>query len=97
MAAAINDLGGDVIIFDPHAMANGQRAHPDLHFGPTADATLRGAEVVLLLTEWAEFRALDPERVATLVRRTNMVDARMALDANAWRDAGWTYRALGRP
>jgi UDPglucose 6-dehydrogenase len=97
VAAAIHDLGADVIIFDPHAMTNGQRARPDLHFGPTAEATLRGADVVLLLTEWAEFRALDPEWVATLVREANVIDARMALDADAWRAAGWAYRALGRP
>jgi UDPglucose 6-dehydrogenase len=97
VAAAIHNLGADVIIFDPHAMTNGQRARPDLHFGPTAEATLRGADVVLLLTEWAEFRALDPEWVATLVREANVIDARMALDADAWRAAGWAYRALGRP
>jgi UDPglucose 6-dehydrogenase len=97
VAAAIHDLGADVIVFDPHAMTNGQRAHPDLHFGPTAEATLRGADLVLLLTEWDEFRALDPERVATLVRERNVIDARMALDADAWRAAGWSYRALGRP
>jgi UDPglucose 6-dehydrogenase len=97
VAAAIHDLGADVITFDPHAMTNGQRAHPDLHFGPTAEATLRGADLVLLLTEWAEFRALDPEWVATLVRQPNVIDARMALDADAWRSAGWNYRALGRP
>jgi UDPglucose 6-dehydrogenase len=58
---------------------------------------LRGADLVLLLTEWDEFRALDPERVATLVRERNVIDARMALDADAWRAAGWSYRALGRP
>jgi UDPglucose 6-dehydrogenase len=97
VSAAIHDMGADVTIFDPHAMTNGQRAHPDLHFGPTAEATLRGADVVLLLTEWAEFRALDPEWVATLVRERNVIDARMALDADAWRAAGWGYRALGRP
>ncbi|HEX2307912.1 MAG TPA: UDP-glucose/GDP-mannose dehydrogenase family protein [Jatrophihabitantaceae bacterium] len=97
VAAAIHDLGADVIVFDPHAMTNGQRAHPDLHFGPTAEATLRGADLVLLLTEWDEFRALDPERVATLVRERNVIDARMALDADAWRAADWSYRALGRP
>jgi UDPglucose 6-dehydrogenase len=97
VAAAIHDLGADVIVFDPHAMTNGQRAHPDLHFGPTPEATLRGADVVLLLTEWAEFRALDPEWVATLVRERNVIDGRMALDADAWRAAGWNYRALGRP
>jgi UDPglucose 6-dehydrogenase len=97
VAAAIDSLGADVIIYDPHAMSNGQRAHPDLHFGPTAEATLRGADLVLLLTEWAEFRALDPQLVARLVRQPNVIDARMALDASAWRAAGWDYRALGRP
>ena len=97
VAGVIHGLGADVIIYDPHAMSNGQRAHPDLHFAPTAEVTLRGADVVLLLTEWDEFRILDPQWAATLVRQQNVVDARMALDAAAWRAVGWEYRALGRP
>ena len=50
-----------------------------------------------VLTEWAEFRNLDPEVVGTKVRGKRMLDGRLCLDPVRWRDAGWTYRAPGRP
>ena len=56
-----------------------------------------GAHVVLHLTEWKEFRELDPAEVLAHVANPHVVDGRNALDADTWRAAGWTYRALGRP
>ena len=53
--------------------------------------------MLLHLTEWAEFRQIDPVTVAERVAVRHVVDGRNALDAAAWRHAGWTYRALGRP
>ena len=64
---------------------------------PVGTAAARGAEVLLVLTEWDEFREADPEILGKVVRRRNVVDARHALDPIRWRAAGWTYRALGRP
>jgi UDPglucose 6-dehydrogenase len=52
---------------------------------------------VLLLTEWREYRELDPVVLGALVRNRQMLDGRNALDPRRWRDAGWGYRALGRP
>ena len=52
---------------------------------------------MLLLTEWAEFREMDPAKLAEMVAAPRIVDGRNALDPAAWRAAGWTYRALGRP
>ena len=48
-----------------------------------------------LLTEWDHFKALDPRWLGRLVATRAVVDARHALDPEAWRAAGWTYRALG--
>ena len=59
-------------------------------------AALEDADVVLLATEWAEYKALDPVAAGELVREKRVLDGRNALDAEAWRDAGWSYRALGR-
>jgi UDPglucose 6-dehydrogenase len=53
--------------------------------------------LTLLLTEWQEFRDADREEFGNVVARRNVVDGRNALDADHWRAAGWTYRALGRP
>jgi UDPglucose 6-dehydrogenase len=57
----------------------------------------RNADVLLLLTEWSEFRETDPVRLASVVAAPRIVDGRNALDPATWRAAGWTYRALGRP
>jgi UDPglucose 6-dehydrogenase len=57
----------------------------------------RNADVVLLLTEWAEFREMDPAKLSSVVAAPRLVDGRNALDPIVWRAAGWTYRALGRP
>jgi hypothetical protein len=53
--------------------------------------------VVVLLTEWDEFKNADPELLGELVRRRQIVDARHALDLRRWQQADWTIRALGRP
>ena len=52
---------------------------------------------MLLLTEWAEFRELDPDVLGPVVRARGIVDGRNVLDPGAWRAAGWDVRALGRP
>ena len=51
---------------------------------------------MLLLTEWQEYRDLDPIAFGRLVRQKRVLDGRNALSRTAWTDAGWAYRALGR-
>ena len=51
----------------------------------------------MLLTEWPEFRNMDPAEIGARVRARNIVDGRMVIDPVQWRAAGWTYRGLGRP
>ncbi|WP_308287151.1 UDP-glucose dehydrogenase family protein [Actinomadura parmotrematis] len=97
VAATIHAQGGKVTVYDPQAMANARRAQPSLSFGESALDAARGAHVVLLLTEWAEFREMAPGGLAAAVAERNIVDGRNALDPEVWRAAGWTYRALGRP
>jgi UDPglucose 6-dehydrogenase len=53
--------------------------------------------VVLHLTEWREFRELDPAALGELAGTRLILDGRNALDPVLWRKAGWTYRAMGRP
>jgi UDPglucose 6-dehydrogenase len=50
----------------------------------------------LHLTEWSDYRKLDPSALAKIVRQPYVLDGRNALDMQTWRDAGWTVRALGR-
>jgi len=61
------------------------------------EAAASDADVLLLLTEWDEFRDADPTVLGKSVAQRKIADGRNALDPQAWRDAGWEYRALGRP
>jgi UDPglucose 6-dehydrogenase len=95
VAVQLHGLGAHVVATDPEAIANSRRLHPQLAFD-TLDEALEGADAVVLLTEWKQYRALDPSAVAAQVALPLIVDGRNALDAAAWRAAGWTYRGLGR-
>jgi UDPglucose 6-dehydrogenase len=89
--------GAEVSVYDPKANANAHRAYPDLDYVDSLGEAAHAAEVVVLLTEWDEFRHADPDLLGYVVAERRVVDARHALDAEAYRAAGWEYRALGRP
>ena len=69
MAAAAQKLGAAVIVYDPEAMENAKRAYPQLAMASSALEAARDADVLLLLTEWAEFREMDPAKLAVGGRR----------------------------
>ncbi|MBM7505802.1 UDP-glucose dehydrogenase family protein [Agromyces aurantiacus] len=89
--------GAHVVVYDPEANANAHRAYPDLDYVDSLAEAVTDADVVALLTEWREFGEADPEALGELVGRRRIVDGRHALDADAYRGAGWEFRALGRP
>ena len=92
-----SDLAGAVVtVHDPKAIANAQKRFPALNFAADIEATLKDAELVLHLTEWKIYRELDPVKMKSLVKSAIMIDGRNALDRDAWRAAGWHFRALGR-
>ncbi|MDP9028349.1 MAG: UDP-glucose/GDP-mannose dehydrogenase family protein [Actinomycetota bacterium] len=97
VAVRLHGLGAHVVASDPEAIDNSRRMHPQLHFAENAEDALRDADVVVLVTEWPEFRQLDPQATAALTRGHVLIDGRNCVDAVAWRAAGWTYRGLGRP
>ncbi|MGH3522366.1 MAG: UDP-glucose dehydrogenase family protein [Mycobacterium sp.] len=96
VAAAIARRGATVLVYDPQALDNARRMHPELTYAESTSQAVTGADVIMLLTEWAEFKQLSPHALAQHVRHRNLVDGRNALDPVQWRTAGWTYRALGR-
>lgn len=95
VAVRLNGLGAHVIATDPEAIANSRLKHPQLTFGTTASA-IADADVVVVLTEWSEYRTLDPSVVSSTVRQRIVVDGRNCLDPLRWRGAGWRYIGLGR-
>ncbi len=97
VAGQIQLQGGAVSVYDPKAMDNAVKLFPTLDYADSVVEACHRADVVLHLTEWPEFRELDPAVLAEVVSRRNVVDGRNCLDVDAWRAAGWTYRGLGRP
>jgi UDPglucose 6-dehydrogenase len=97
VAGQIHLQGGQVTVYDPKGLANARRLFPTLGYADTAEEAVRGAHVVLHLTEWREFRELDPAALGEAVTDRVVLDGRNALDPAVWRAAGWTYRAMGRP
>ena len=97
VAAQMSLQGADVVVTDPKAIENAAAKWPDLRFAPSVEEAAAGADLVLLLTEWNEYVALDPVVLREVVAVPRLLDGRNALDPVRWRAAGWTYRALGRP
>ena len=97
VAAQLQLQGAVVTVTDPEALDNASRRFPELHYEKATDVAVRRADVLLLLTEWSEYRDLEPYQVARLVASPRILDGRNVLDASKWRAAGWTYRGLGRP
>lgn len=92
VAGQIQLQGASVTVYDPKAMDNSRRLFPTLDYADSALEACRDADLVLVLTEWAEFVGLNPVTVGAIVRKQNIIDGRMCLDESLWTSAGWAYR-----
>jgi UDPglucose 6-dehydrogenase len=97
VSVSLRRAGAIVQVYDPQAMDNARRSYPELDYAESTLDAAKDADVVVLLTEWNEFRDIEPDALAAVTAGRCIVDGRHALDPVAWRAAGWTYRALGRP
>ncbi|MEU6696871.1 UDP-glucose/GDP-mannose dehydrogenase family protein [Pseudonocardia sp. NPDC046786] len=96
VAAQLQLQGASVRVTDPQALPNVRRQWSQLDCVDTPEEAAEGADAVLLLTEWRQYKELDPAAFGAVVRTRRVLDGRNALDREAWEAAGWTYRALGR-
>jgi UDPglucose 6-dehydrogenase len=78
------------------ALENASRLRPDLRYAKSVLEAAEGADLVLHLTEWTEYRSIEPSALAEVVAQRRVIDARCVLDAQAWEAAGWTVRTMGR-
>jgi len=97
IADGLAKRGANVVIHDPKAIYKAKERFPHLHFSDDLNQAALGAELVLHLTEWLEYRELDPAELGRLVSRRRIIDGRNALSPAKWQNAGWTYLAPGRP
>jgi UDPglucose 6-dehydrogenase len=96
VAAQLQLQGAVVRVTDPAAVENSRRLWPQLDYADTAEEAAERADAVLVLTEWRQYRELDPVAFGAVVAQKRVLDGRNALDREAWTAAGWSYRALGR-
>jgi UDPglucose 6-dehydrogenase len=95
VAAALHLRGAQVVVYDPEALETARRMYPTLAYAGSVQEAVSGSDLLLVLTEWDEFRDLDPATLTPLVMRPSIIDARNTLDPAAWRAAGWSYTGLG--
>jgi UDPglucose 6-dehydrogenase len=90
-------LGAHVRAYDPAAMRNAARELPEITLCKGAYETCEGADALVIVTEWNQFRLLDLERVRALLRQPVLIDLRNVYDPDAMRRAGFRYASVGRP
>jgi UDPglucose 6-dehydrogenase len=96
IAGQLHLAGARVRVYDPAAAETAQRVYPTLEYAASALDAAEGADLVLHLTEWQEFRELDPLVVRDVVATPRLLDGRNVLDLSLWRSAGWQARGMGR-
>jgi len=97
VAVQLKGLGAEVVATDPEGIENARMRHPQLDYTTSTREALAGADLVVLVTEWREYKALNPVETGRLVAEKRIIDGRNVLDLDEWRAAGWQVRGLGRP
>ena len=94
---ALQAAGAKIVAFDPEGMHEAGRMLPDITFTKTAYEAVTGADVLVVITEWHEFRGLDPRRLKEIMRQPRIVDLRNIFDPEEMRGLGFAYEGVGRP
>ena len=94
---ALQAAGANIVGFDPEGMAEAGKLMPGIRFAKTAYEAVTGADVLVVITEWHEFRGLDPRRIKEAMRQPRIVDLRNIFNPEEMRGLGFTYEGVGRP
>jgi UDPglucose 6-dehydrogenase len=94
---ALQAAGAKIVAFDPEGMDEAGKLMKDITFTKTAYEATADADVLVVITEWHEFRGLDPRRIKQAMRQPRIVDLRNLFDPDEMRDLGFTYEGVGRP
>ena len=96
IAAQLQAAGATVVVHDPKGIEPARKRFPHLDYAERVTDCVKGSDAILHLTEWKEYRELDPSVIGQLVKSKFLIDGRNALDRDKWRAAGWRVHALGR-
>ena len=97
LITALKDLGAKVRAYDPAGMAQARKELPDIEYAPDAYACARGADAVVIVTEWTQFRALDLDRLKREMTAPVLIDLRNIYRPSGMAEHGFTYESVGRP
>ena len=96
ISAQLQAAGATVVVHDPKGIEPARKRFPSLQYSESVTDCVKAADLILHLTEWREYRELDPSVLGPLVKNKIVIDGRNALDRDKWRNAGWKFHALGR-
>ena len=96
IAAQLHAAGADVVVHDPQGIEPARKRFPTLKYAEVVTDAVHDADLILHLTEWKEYRQIDPVALGSLVKSKIIIDGRNMLDRTLWRNAGWKFHALGR-
>ena len=96
IAVQLHAAGAEVVIHDPQGIEPARKRFPNLEYAPVINDAIKDADLILHLTEWKEYRQIDPAAISSIVKSKIIIDGRNMLDRTLWRNAGWKFHALGR-
>jgi len=96
ISVQLHAAGAEVVIHDPQGIEPARKRFPNLKYSEVIEDAIKGADLILHLTEWKEYRQIDPAGISSLVKGKVIIDGRNMLDRTMWRSAGWKFHALGR-
>ena len=96
ISVQLHAAGAEVVIHDPHGIEPARKRFPNLKYAEVIEDAIKDADLILHLTEWKEYRQIDPAAISSLVKGKIIIDGRNMLDRTLWRNAGWKFHALGR-
>lgn len=94
---ALQAAGARIVAFDPEGMTEAARVLPGVTFARTAYDAASNADLLVVITEWHEFRGLDPRRIKEAMRHPRIVDLRNIFNPDEMRGLGFAYEGIGRP
>ena len=96
IAAQLHTAGAEIVVHDPQGIEPARKRFPTLKYAEVVNDAVKDADLILHLTEWKEYRQIDPAALGSLVKGKVIIDGRNMLDRTLWRNAGWKFHALGR-
>jgi len=94
---ALLSAGARVRAYDPEGMHEAAKLLPGVDFTADMDSAMKGADCLVVLTEWNEFRALDPDKIKAMLKKPVVVDLRNVFAPAEMAAAGIRYSSIGRP